>query len=324
MKTIAEYQELIVNQIDLLEQNKSDLALYDPVSYILSIGGKRLRPVLTLIATDLFNGNLNDSYKSALGIEMFHNFTLLHDDIMDDAPLRRGMDTVHEKWDINAAILSGDVMFVQAFVMVTSCKTEYLRSVLDLFNITAIEVCEGQHLDMEFETREDVTIPEYIEMIKLKTSVLVGCALKLGAILSDASKEAADLIYDFGLNLGIAFQIQDDILDVFGDAALFGKQVGGDILANKKTYLLLKALENANEVQGEELNSWLTKSDYQAEQKVEAVTTIFTDLKVKEQAESVMWGYYDKAIESLNSINLSEEKQSYLLDFAKGLMIRTK
>lgn len=324
MKTIAEYQELIVNQIDLLEQNKSDLALYDPVSYILSIGGKRLRPVLTLIATDLFNGNLDDSYKSALGIEMFHNFTLLHDDIMDDAPLRRGMDTVHEKWDINAAILSGDVMFVQAFVMVTSCKTEYLRSVLDLFNITAIEVCEGQHLDMEFETREDVTIPEYIEMIKLKTSVLVGCALKLGAILSDASKEAADLIYDFGLNLGIAFQIQDDILDVFGDAALFGKQVGGDILANKKTYLLLKALENANEVQGEELNSWLTKSDYQAEQKVEAVTTIFTDLKVKEQAESVMWSYYDKAIESLNSIGLSEEKESYLLNFAKGLMIRTK
>lgn len=323
MKTIAEYQELIVKQIDLLEQNKKDLALYDPVSYILSIGGKRLRPVLTLIATDLFNGNLDDSYKSALGIEMFHNFTLLHDDIMDDAPLRRGMDTVHEKWDINAAILSGDVMFVQAFVMVTSCKTEYLRSVLDLFNITAIEVCEGQHLDMEFETREDVTIPEYIEMIKLKTSVLVGCALKLGAILSDASKEAADLIYDFGLNLGIAFQIQDDILDVFGDAALFGKQVGGDILANKKTYLLLKALENANEVQGEELNSWLTKSDYQAEQKVAAVTTIFTDLKVKEQAESVMWGYYDKAIESLNAINLSEEKQSYLLDFAKGLMIRT-
>lgn len=324
MKTIAEYQELIVNQIDLLEQNKSDLALYDPVSYILSIGGKRLRPVLTLIATDLFNGNLDDSYKSALGIEMFHNFTLLHDDIMDDAPLRRGMDTVHEKWDINAAILSGDVMFVQAFVMVTSCKTEYLRSVLDLFNITAIEVCEGQHLDMEFETREDVTIPEYIEMIKLKTSVLVGCALKLGAILADASKEAADLIYDFGLNLGIAFQIQDDILDVFGDAALFGKQVGGDILANKKTYLLLKALENANEVQGEELNSWLTKSDYQAEQKVEAVTTIFTDLKVKEQAESVMWSYYDKAIESLNSIGLSEEKESYLLNFAKGLMIRTK
>jgi geranylgeranyl diphosphate synthase type II len=324
MKTIAEYQELIVNQIDLLEQNKSDLALYDPVSYILSIGGKRLRPVLTLIATDLFGGNLEDSYKSALGIEMFHNFTLLHDDIMDEAPLRRGMDTVHEKWDINAAILSGDVMFVQAFVMVTSCKTEYLRSVLDLFNITAIEVCEGQHLDMEFETREDVTIPEYIEMIKLKTSVLVGCALKLGAILADATKEEADLIYDFGLNLGIAFQIQDDILDVFGDAALFGKQVGGDILANKKTYLLLKALESANETQEKELSGWLTKSDYQAEQKVEAVTTIFTDLKVKEQAESVMWSYYDKSIESLNSIGLPKEKHSYLLDFAKGLMIRTK
>ncbi|MCT4580115.1 MAG: polyprenyl synthetase family protein [Flavobacteriales bacterium] len=324
MKTITEYQELISNQIDILEDSRSQLALYDPVSYILSIGGKRLRPVLTLIGTDLFDGNLEDSYKSALGIEMFHNFTLLHDDIMDDAPLRRGKETVHEKWNINSAILSGDVMFVQAFVMVTSCKTEYLRSVLDLFNVTAIEVCEGQHLDMEFETREDVTIPEYIEMIKLKTSVLVGCALKLGAILADATEEQANLIYDFGLNLGIAFQIQDDILDVFGDAALFGKQVGGDILANKKTYLLLKALENANETQEEELNSWMNVTDYQAEQKVEAVTAIFNDLKVKEQAESVMWSYYDKALEALNKIGLSEQKYDYLLNFAKGLMVRTK
>lgn len=324
MKTIVEYQELISNEIDLLEDNRSKLALYDPVSYILSIGGKRLRPVLTLIGTDLFDGNLEDSYKSALGIEMFHNFTLLHDDIMDDAPLRRGKATVHEKWNINSAILSGDVMFVQAFVMVTSCKTEYLRSVLDLFNVTAIEVCEGQHLDMEFETREDVTIPEYIEMIKLKTSVLVGCALKLGAILADATEEQANLIYDFGLNLGIAFQIQDDILDVFGDAALFGKQVGGDILANKKTYLLLKALENANETQEEELNSWMNVTDYQAEQKVEAVTAIFNDLQVKEQAESVMWSYYDKSIEALNQLNLPQNKYDYLLNFAKGLMVRTK
>ncbi len=324
MKTIAEYQELISNQIDILEDNRSQLALYDPVSYILSIGGKRLRPVLTLIGTDLFDGNLEDSYKSALGIEMFHNFTLLHDDIMDDAPLRRGKETVHEKWNINSAILSGDVMFVQAFVMVTSCKTEYLRSVLDLFNVTAIEVCEGQHLDMEFETREDVTIPEYIEMIKLKTSVLVGCALKLGAILADATEAEANLIYDFGLNLGIAFQIQDDILDVFGDAALFGKQVGGDILANKKTYLLLKALENANETQEEELNSWMNVTDYQAEQKVEAVTAIFNDLKVKEQAESVMWSYYDKSIEALNKIGLPKDKYDYLLNFSKSLMVRTK
>lgn len=324
MKTIEKYQELIVNQIDLFEKNRGDLALYDPVSYILSIGGKRLRPVLTLIGTDLFDGNIEDSYQSALGIEMFHNFTLLHDDIMDDAPLRRGMDTVHEKWDVNAAILSGDVMFVEAFVKVTSCKTKYLRSVLDLFNVTATEVCEGQHLDMEFETRKDVTIPEYIEMIKLKTSVLVGCALKLGAILADATDEQANLIYDFGLNLGVAFQIQDDILDVFGDAELFGKQVGGDILANKKTYLLLKALENANQAQGIELNNWLTKTDYNAEQKVEAVTSLFVDLKVKEQAEQVMWSYYDIAIESLNKLNLNKEKHTYLLDFAQGLMERSK
>ncbi len=324
MKTIEKYQELIVNQIDLFEKNRGDLALYDPVSYILSIGGKRIRPVLTLIGTDLFDGNIEDSFQSALGIEMFHNFTLLHDDIMDDAPLRRGMDTVHEKWDVNSAILSGDVMFVEAFVKVTSCKTKYLRSVLDLFNITATEVCEGQHLDMEFETREDVTIPEYIEMIKLKTSVLVGCALKLGAILADAKDEEANLIYDFGLNLGIAFQIQDDILDVYGDAALFGKQVGGDILANKKTYLLLKALESADKSQGEELNSWLAKSEYNSDQKVKAVTTLFTDLNVKEKAEKVMWDYYDIAIESLNKLKLNEEKHHYLLDFAQGLMQRSK
>lgn len=324
MKDILKYQELVTNQIDLLEDNRSKLALYDPVSYILSIGGKRLRPVLTLISTDLFDGKTEDSYKPALGIEMFHNFTLLHDDIMDDAPIRRGKATVHEKWDINSAILSGDVMFVQAFVMVTSCKTKYLRSVLDLFNVTAIEVCEGQHLDMEFETREDVTIPEYIEMIKLKTSVLVGCALKLGAILADASEEQANLIYDFGLNLGIAFQIQDDILDVFGDATLFGKQVGGDILANKKTYLLIKALENANENQEEELNNWMNSNNHQAEQKVEAVTAIFNDLKVKEQAESVMWSYYDKSIESLNQLNLPKNKYDYLLNFAKGIMVRSK
>lgn len=324
MKTIAEYQELIAEQISLFEENRGALALYDPVSYILSIGGKRLRPVLTLIGTDIFDGKIEDTYQSALGIEMFHNFTLLHDDIMDDAPLRRGMDTVHEKWDVNSAILSGDVMFVEAFVKVTSCKTEYLRAVLDLFNVTASEVCEGQHLDMEFETRNDVTIPEYIEMIKLKTSVLVGCALKLGAILADATEEQANLIYDFGLNLGIAFQIQDDILDVYGDAALFGKQVGGDILANKKTYLLLNALELAKGDKKAELEKWLAISDHKAEGKVEAVTELFTQLEVKEHAEKVMWEYYDVSIKCLESLKLSEEKHNYLLNFAKGLMVRTR
>ncbi len=324
MKEISEYQSLVLEQLELLEAQKRDLALYDPVSYILSLGGKRLRPVLTLLATDLFGGNLEDSYKSAIGIEMFHNFTLLHDDIMDDAPLRRGMQTVHEKWNINAAILSGDVLFVQAFVMVTSCKEKYLRAVLDLFNVTAIEVCEGQHLDMEFETREDVSIPEYIEMIKLKTSVLVGCALKLGAILADASKEDQENLYEFGVNLGIAFQIQDDILDVYGDAALFGKQVGGDILANKKTYLLIKALENASTEQSKSLNLWLNKSDYNSIEKVDAVTSIFTELKVKEQADKVMWEYYDKSINFLNKINLPKENIDYLLDFAKTLIERTK
>ncbi len=323
MKDITEYQDLVESQIEKLNTHRTDLSLYDPVGYILSLGGKRIRPVLTLIATDLFDGVLEDSFKSAIGIEMFHNFTLLHDDIMDDAPLRRGMPTVHEKWNINTAILSGDVMFVQAFVMVTSCKTKYLRDVLDLFNVTAIEVCEGQHLDMEFETREDVSIPEYIEMIKLKTSVLIGCSLKLGAILADANKEDANHIYDFGLYLGIAFQIQDDILDVYGDASLFGKQVGGDILANKKTYLLLKALENANTEQAKELQNWLNDNN-NPQQKVEAVTSLFTDLNVKKQAEDMMWSYYDKAIESLKKINISQEKYQYLLDFATNIMERVK
>ncbi len=323
MKDITEYQDLVEAQIEKLNTHPTDLSLYDPVSYILSLGGKRIRPVLTLIATDLFGGIVEDSFKSAIGIEMFHNFTLLHDDIMDEAPLRRGMPTVHEKWNINTAILSGDVMFVQAFVMVTSCKTKYLRDVLDLFNVTAIEVCEGQHLDMEFETREDVSIPEYIEMIKLKTSVLIGCSLKLGAILADANKEDANNLYDFGLYLGIAFQIQDDILDVYGDASLFGKQVGGDILANKKTYLLLKALENANTEQAKELQSWLNDNN-NPQQKVKAVTTLFTDLNVKKQAEEMMWSYYDKAIESLKKINLPKDKFQYLLDFATNIMERVK
>jgi geranylgeranyl diphosphate synthase type II len=273
------------------------------------------------LATDLFGGVVSDSIKPALGIEVFHNFTLLHDDIMDNAPLRRGQSTVHEKWNVNAAILSGDVMFVQAFSLVTSCKNEFLRDVLDLFNVTAIEVCEGQQHDMDFESRNDVSIAEYIEMIRLKTSVLVACALKLGAILASAPKEDAEKLYDFGLNLGIAFQIKDDILDVFGNAALVGKKVGGDILANKKTYLLLKALEDGDESQNITLKSWLSKEG--GADKVEAVTEIFEALSVKEKADEVMDGYYQKSIEALDAIQIDDSKKQYLYDFAEGLMSRT-
>lgn len=241
---------------------------------------------------------------------------------MDDAPLRRGSKTVHEKWDVNAAILSGDVMFVQAFTLVTSCRTEYLRAVIDIFNVTAIEVCEGQQLDMEFETREDVTLQEYLEMIKLKTSVLVGCALELGAVLADAPKEDSRNLYEFGLNLGMAFQIMDDLLDVFGDAQVFGKQVGGDIITNKKTYLLLKALEEANESQEVELRKWMSNSVQNPEKKVQAVTAIFEDLQVKEAANQLMEQYYKKALDALGRINVAPEKKAYFKGFAEQLMKR--
>jgi geranylgeranyl diphosphate synthase type II len=320
MKSIEEYQEIVANGIEQFQKENKDFSLYEPVNYILDLGGKRLRPVLTLLATDLFGGSVTDSIKPALGIEVFHNFTLLHDDIMDNAPLRRGQAAVHEKWNVNAAILSGDVMFVQAFTLVTSCENKFLRDVLDLFNITAVEVCEGQQHDMDFESRSDVSIDEYIEMIRLKTSVLVACALKLGAILAGASKQDAEKLYDFGLNLGMAFQIKDDILDVFGDAALVGKKVGGDILANKKTYLLLKALEDADESQNIQLKNWLSTEG--GSDKVEAVTEIFEALSVKEKADEVMDDYYQKSLESLDAIEIDASMKQYLYDFAAGLMNR--
>jgi geranylgeranyl diphosphate synthase, type II len=322
MRSIEEYNKIIVSEVERFQSSIKEMELYAPVKYILDLGGKRMRPILTLIGTDLFDGQLEDSYKSALGIEVFHNFTLLHDDIMDKAPLRRGKSTVHEKWNVNAAILSGDVMFVQAFTLVTSCKDEYLRAVIDIFNVTAIEVCEGQQLDMEFETRSDVTLSEYLEMIRLKTSVLVGCALELGAVLANAPKVDSRHLYDFGVNLGMAFQIKDDILDVFGDASLFGKQVGGDILANKKTYLLLKAIEDANEEQATQLMHWMSNGVANPTEKVSAVTAIFEDLQIKEKADALMNDYYQKAISSLNQININEEKKGYLKGFSEALMDR--
>lgn len=323
MRSIVEYQEIISSELDNFLDSVKNTELYSPVKYILELGGKRMRPVLTLMGTDLFDGKLEDSYSSALGIEVFHNFTLLHDDIMDEAPLRRGQRTVHEKWSVNAAILSGDVMFVQAFTLVTSCKTEYLRAVIDIFNVTAIEVCEGQQLDMEFETRDDVTLSEYLEMIKLKTSVLVGCALELGAVLANAPKEDSRNLYEFGLNLGMAFQIMDDLLDVFGDSKVFGKQVGGDIITNKKTYLLLKALEEANESQELELRKWMSNNAHNATEKVQAVTAIFEDLRVKDAAKQLMDQYYEKAIAALNRINVSDDKKAYFKGFADQLMKRS-
>lgn len=318
----SKYAEIVSNTQNKFVEGNKDFSLYEPVDYILSLGGKRLRPILTLLVADLYNAELDKVAKPAFGIEVFHNFTLLHDDIMDNAPLRRGKQTVHEKWDINAGILSGDVMFVQAFTLVTSCETKYLRRVLDLFNVTAIEVCEGQQYDMDFETRNDVTIDEYIEMIRLKTSVLVGCAMELGAILSGVSETESKLIYEFGEKLGLAFQIKDDVLDVFGDAKLVGKQVGGDILANKKTFLLLQAQKDASSDQKKELEKWLNISDQPAK-KVEAVKSIYRNLSIKEKAEDLMQNYYNLAIDALNKTSLENSGKKVLQSFADNLMSRT-
>jgi len=318
----SKYAEIVSNTQKKFVEGNKDFSLYDPVDYILSLGGKRLRPILTLLVADLYNAELDKVAKPAFGIEVFHNFTLLHDDIMDNAPLRRGKQTVHEKWGINAGILSGDVMFVQAFTLVTSCETKYLRRVLDLFNVTAIEVCEGQQYDMDFETRNDVTIDEYIEMIRLKTSVLVGCAMELGAILSGVSETESKLIYEFGEKLGLAFQIKDDVLDVFGDAKLVGKQVGGDILANKKTFLLLQAQKDASSDQKKELEKWLNISDQPAK-KVEAVKSIYRNLSIKEKAEDLMQNYYNLAIDALNKTSLENSGKKVLQSFADNLMSRT-
>ena len=246
MKSLPELSDLIHQSVNKLQFPVSPKGLYDPIRYMLSLGGKRMRPVLTLMACDAFNGDVERAISPALGLEVFHNFTLLHDDIMDNAPLRRSKPTVHEKWNSNIAILAGDAMFVQSCQLVMDTPSSVVKEVMEVFTKTALEVCEGQQYDMDFESMNEVSIEEYIDMIRLKTAVLLGASLKIGALIGNADSEAASHLYDFGVNLGIAFQLQDDILDVYGDASFFGKQVGGDILANKKTYLLITALNKAN------------------------------------------------------------------------------
>src|ERR1700759_413091 len=257
MKELHELQDIIGNAVKELNYPEYPAQLYEPISYILSLGGKRMRPALLLMACDLFGGDVDAAIPPALAIEVFHNFTLMHDDIMDNAPIRRGHATVHTKWNQNVGILSGDVMLVQGYKLMMQVPDHLLRPILDIFNVTAIGVCEGQQLDMEFEELTNVSIDEYLNMIKLKTAVVLGGALKIGALIGGADTKDADLLSDFGVNLGIAFQLQDDILDVYGDPEKFGKQVGGDIISNKKTYLLLKSLELANKQQSSELHNWL-------------------------------------------------------------------
>ncbi|MDC1188468.1 polyprenyl synthetase family protein [Flavobacteriales bacterium] len=317
--TIQEIITLVQKEIKGTKYLGSPAELYEPMNYILQLGGKRLRPVTTLLAANLFIKDVSVALPAAKAIEVFHNFTLVHDDIMDKAPLRRGQPTVHQKWDDNIAILSGDTLLIEAYNHFLEGNYANLSALLTVFNQTAIEVCEGQQLDMNFESRDDVTIDEYINMIKLKTSVLVGGALKLGALVGSASDAEADLIYNFGVNLGIAFQLQDDYLDCFGDPEKFGKQVGGDIISNKKTFLMLKALELDS---SNLLQSWVDKIDFDVSAKVESVKTIYKDLKVDQLAFELMDAYYQKSIQFLNKINAPEDKKKVLQDFASHLMKR--
>jgi len=321
MHTTSELQEIIEKAISEIEYPAHPKNLYEPIAYIMSLGGKRLRPALVLIATDLFNGNIEEALPAALAIETFHNFTLIHDDIMDNAPLRRGKITVHEKWGTNNAILSGDVMMVESNKQLTKVKVEVLKAVLDTFNATAQGVCEGQQLDMEFELRHDVGIAEYIDMIRLKTAVLVGGAMKIGAIVGGATNEEAQLIYDFGEKLGIAFQLQDDILDVYGDPEKFGKQIGGDIIANKKTYLLLKLQELAGKddlaaLARHALNTTTLTT------KIDDIKALYDFYQVKELATEQMRQYLDSAFQALANIKVPSAQKKELIGLANALMHR--
>lgn len=311
---------LVQDEISNTTYSGSPGELYDPMNYILQLGGKRLRPVTALLASQLFGSTLDRALPAAKAIEVFHNFTLVHDDIMDKAPLRRGKQTVHEKWNDNIAILSGDTLLIEVYNHFLEGEYTNLSEILKVFNTTAIEVCEGQQLDMNFETRTDVTLAEYMNMIRLKTSVLVGGSFKIGALVAEASKENADLIYEFGVNLGIAFQLQDDYLDCFGEPEKFGKQVGGDIISNKKTFMMLKAMELD---QSGELDVWLNNKNVDSLKKVEAVKRIYTSLKVDQLAFQLMDEYYQKAISSLHKINASEELKIPILEFSEALMKRS-
>lgn len=296
--------------------------LYDPIRYIMSLGGKRFRPLLTLLAASLYTDDWQKAIKPAMAVEVFHNFTLMHDDIMDQAPLRRGKPTVHEKWNANTAILSGDVMLIKAYELLIQVADDKLRVVLDRFNTTSAEVCEGQQLDMNFETRWDVTEEEYLEMIRLKTSVVLGMSLELGGIIGGADEESKKLLYTAGESIGIGFQLKDDLLDVYGDPEKFGKQVGGDIIANKKTFLLIEALSKATGTLKEELEFWINKESFDKDEKVAAVKHIYNQLDIPALTEAKIKACFDKGFESLEKLDVEPARKSELLAFVHNLVDR--
>ncbi len=323
MLSIEKYQEEFITYLEAYATFKEPKGLYEPIDYILGLGGKRLRPVLTLMTSDIFNGDYKKALNAALSIEVFHNFSLVHDDIMDDAPLRRGEKTVHEKWDINTGILSGDAMLIMAYQLFENYEAETFQSLAKLFSKTALEVCEGQQYDVDFETRSDVTIPEYLKMIEYKTAVLVGAAMKMGAIVAHASEDDQNNIYEFGRNLGIAFQLQDDYLDAFGDPKTFGKQVGGDIIENKKTYLYLKALEFSNEADKVELSQLFASDPEDVNTKIEIAKQFFMSSGSAEATKEAIEDYTLKAFTVLQALNISADKKQLLKTFGNNLMNRT-
>lgn len=322
MRSFKEITQLVSAEMEKLNWQMQPQGLYEPINYVLALGGKRIRPALTLMACNLFNEYIDEAIAPALGIEVFHNFTLLHDDIMDRADIRRGRPTVHKKWNDNTAILSGDVMQIAAYQLIAKTPTAYLKPVLDLFSATAREICEGQQYDVDFETRNDVTAEEYLEMIRLKTAVLLACSLKTGALIGGATAIDADELYEFGINLGLAFQLKDDLLDVYGDEATFGKKIGGDILCNKKTYMLISALDRAEGADFDKLNYYLKKSYQQPEDKINQVTEMYNKLGVKKICEDKMIFYFDKAIANLNKTQVDEAKKHELRNLAEKLLAR--
>jgi geranylgeranyl diphosphate synthase type II len=307
-----------------LPYDRQPASLYEPVKYVLSLGGKRIRPVLMLLSYNLWKEQPGDILMPAIGLETYHNYTLLHDDLMDNADMRRGQMTVHKKWDANKAILSGDSMLVLAYQRVAQVPAEKLRQVLDLFTVTALEIGEGQEYDMTFETRNDVTEDEYIEMIRLKTSVLLACAMKMGAILADAPQEDVERLYKVGEQLGLAFQLQDDLLDVYGDPKVFGKAVGGDITSNKKTYMLINAFNRANAKQRAELTRWVKAKTFNREVKVSEVTRLYDEIGIRQLCEEKISFYFEQARQTLAGVKVSEDRKQALRAYMDELLHRDK
>lgn len=320
MLKIEQLQEKVQQIFEKLSFVKSPVELYEPIDYAMSQGGKRLRPLLAFIGCNMFDGDISKVENPAIGLEIFHNFTLLHDDIMDQAPIRRGKPSVYTKWDTNTAILSGDTMFVVAYEYVVNTPADILVPILQIFNQTAREVCEGQQLDMNYESQSDISIEDYIEMIRLKTAVLIAASLKIGAVCGKATEIQAENLYQFGINFGLAFQLRDDLLDAFGNVEVFGKQTGNDILTNKKTYLYLKAFEKANQEQYDALE--FAFKNLFGQEKIDAVLKIFTALNIKEETEDAIESYYNKAIYHLEQLGLKDENTNVLYQFASKLKSR--